>query len=260
MPKVSLIKKCIRGIATPFFTLRRKTTPQVEEIRVKVENLPQGLNGCRLAIVADLHIPDTLVDTAELLSILQNSQLDGILLAGDLTNKYNHFPTEKIAAFLHDLAAIAPTFAIAGNHETVQDRLPIYHTLVEQAGIIFLSDTSATLEHKGDSLYIYGTEKKRAPLPKAPPFPTILLFHYPEHAAKAVENGFICAACGHAHGGQVRFGKRGLFSPGQGFFPRYISGRYDFHEFPVIVSRGLGDSSLPIRINNRPHLPIIVLQ
>ncbi len=259
MHPLTILKTCIRGIAAPFFRLRRKMPPHIEEICVKVTNLPQNLINCRLAVIADLHLPDNLADTAQILATLRDRHIDAILIAGDLTNRYNTLPTAALTAFLKDLTGIAPTFAIAGNHELVADRFPVYRTLLEDAQITFLRDEHAALSCKGENLYIYGVCDPHTSIPQDLPYPTILLIHYPERAVKADTSGCICAVCGHAHGGQVRFGKRGLFSPGQGFFPQYISGQYTVNGFPVIVSRGLGDSSLPIRIKNRPHLPIITL-
>ncbi len=260
MRPLTAIKHGIRAVATPFFKLRRKLPIETENISVKVKDLPQELCGCRIAVVADLHLPDNIADTDDLLSLLTDEKPDCILLAGDLTNRYNKIYPAETAAFLQHLAAIAPVYAIAGNHETAAGRLPVYRTILEQAGICFLEDAIAHLNYKGESLYIYGVCDREKPLPQEMPFPAILLVHYPECAVKAATRGCICAVCGHAHGGQVRFGKRGLFSPGQGFFPRYISGLYATGDMPVLVSRGLGDSSLPIRIYNRPHLPIITLK
>ena len=67
--------------------------------------------------------------------------------------------------------------------------------------------------------------------------------------------------CGHTHGGQIRvpFLLNGLFAPGQGSFPEYAGGLYEMPDCTMIVSRGLGNSLFPLRINNRPELVIITL-
>ncbi len=259
MTPLDLIKCCIRGIATPFFRLRKKQPAEIENIFVKANNLPDALHGYKLAVVADLHLPDNLTETGLLLAQIQQERPDVIVLAGDITNRYNRVYPDEAIAFLKQLTAIAPVFAIAGNHERPAARLSIYREVLADAGIAFLHDALASIEYKGENLYIYGVFDPDKTLPKAFPHPTVLLVHHPESAVKAASCGCVCAVCGHAHGGQVRFGKRGLFSPGQGFFPRYISGRYDVNGFPVVVSRGLGDSSIPIRIKNRPHLPVITI-
>jgi len=260
MHPLTAIKHAIRGVAAPFFKWRRKSPAEIEYIDVKLKDLSESFDGYRIAVIADLHIPDNTADTDTLSVQLAAEKPDCILLAGDLTNRYNKVYPAETATVLRAVAAIAPTFAIAGNHETAEGRLPAYCEILEAVGIPLLRDTFASVDCKGKKLYIYGVCDADTPLPPDPPFPSILLIHYPEKAIKAAKSDFICAVCGHAHGGQVRFGKRGLFSPGQGFFPKYISGKYETDGFPVIVSRGLGDSSLPIRICNRPHLPIIILK
>ena len=66
---------------------------------------------------------------------------------------------------------------------------------------------------------------------------------------------------GHAHGGQVRIPGilNGLFSPGEGFFPKYAGGRYELEGgVTMIVSRGLAKSALP-RVFNPPELAVIEL-
>ena len=62
---------------------------------------------------------------------------------------------------------------------------------------------------------------------------------------------------GHAHGGQWRFFGRGVFSPGQGLFPKYTSGMYDGGRF--IVGRGLGNPIIIPRIFNSPEVLVIRL-
>ena len=73
---------------------------------------------------------------------------------------------------------------------------------------------------------------------------------------------------GHAHGGQWRLpGIGGLVAPGQGFFPKYTSGAYHAiscgetgsSETTMFVSRGLGNSLMPVRIFNRPEIVAVEL-
>ena len=68
---------------------------------------------------------------------------------------------------------------------------------------------------------------------------------------------------GHAHGGQIRFRRKGrwqgLYCHNQGLFPEYTS---DIHEGPygcMVVSRGLANTSQPLpRLFNAPELVYIV--
>ena len=89
----------------------------------------------------------------------------------------------------------------------------------------------------------------------------ILLIHHPEFPHRYAELGFDLVLCGHAHGGQWRIPGilNGIYAPGQGIFPEYAGGLYEYNEkTTMIVSRGLARESNAIpRIFNRPELVII---
>ena len=66
---------------------------------------------------------------------------------------------------------------------------------------------------------------------------------------------------GHAHGGQFRLPLiGGLIAPNQGLFPKYDDGLYSEGNTNMIVSRGLGNSIIPFRFNNRPEVVLIELK
>ena len=65
---------------------------------------------------------------------------------------------------------------------------------------------------------------------------------------------------GHAHGGQFRLPfLGGVIAPNQGLFPKYDAGIYTENGTTMIVSRGIGNSIIPVRINNPPEIVIIEL-
>lgn len=66
---------------------------------------------------------------------------------------------------------------------------------------------------------------------------------------------------GHAHGGQFRLPLiGGLVARNQGLFPKYDAGVYSEASTSMIVSRGLGNSIIPFRFNNRPEVVLIELK
>jgi len=89
----------------------------------------------------------------------------------------------------------------------------------------------------------------------------ILLCHRPELFDIYVKENIDLIFSGHAHGGQFRIPfVGGLVAPDQGLFPKYTSGAYTQNKSTMIVSRGLGNSIIPIRIFNRPEIVVVTLR
>src|SRR5699024_4548454 len=89
---------------------------------------------------------------------------------------------------------------------------------------------------------------------------SILLSHRPELFATYVSAKVDLVFTGHAHGGQFRIPFiGGLVAPHQGLFPQYTFGIYEEKATKMIVSRGLGNSIIPLRINNHPELVVVKL-
>ena len=65
---------------------------------------------------------------------------------------------------------------------------------------------------------------------------------------------------GHVHGGQFRIPFiGGVVAPNQGLFPEFDAGIYTDGDTNMLVSRGIGNSIIPLRINNRPEVILIEL-
>ena len=88
----------------------------------------------------------------------------------------------------------------------------------------------------------------------------MLLSHRPELFDTYVSSGVDLVLSGHAHGGQFRFLQKGFVAPNQGLLPEYTSGLYTLNGTQMIVSRGLGNSIIPMRVNNRPEVITVTLR
>ena len=89
---------------------------------------------------------------------------------------------------------------------------------------------------------------------------TVLLSHRPELMEIYTQFDIDLVLTGHAHGGQIRLPWIGaLYAPGQGFFPEYDAGLYRQGDTQMIVSRGIGNSLFPLRINNPPEVVLVTL-
>lgn len=88
----------------------------------------------------------------------------------------------------------------------------------------------------------------------------VLLSHRPEAFESYATQDIDLVLSGHAHGGQFRLPFiGGIVAPNQGFFPKYDSGMFSNNNTTMIVSRGLGNSIISIRFNNRPELVMVEL-
>lgn len=90
---------------------------------------------------------------------------------------------------------------------------------------------------------------------------TLLLSHRPEQIETYAQCGIDLVFSGHAHGGQMRipFTGQGGFAPNQGKFPKYTSGIHMLGDTALVISRGLGNSSFPFRVFNRPEIVLVEL-
>ena len=83
----------------------------------------------------------------------------------------------------------------------------------------------------------------------------VLLSHRPEAFEDYVSENIDLVLSGHAHGGQFRLPIiGGIVAPNQGLFPKYDAGIYSENYTTMVVSRGIGNSIIPIRFNNRPEI------
>lgn len=229
-----------------------------QPILLPCHDLPDAFHMARVAVVSDVHLPDTLVSLNTLVGCVTLQKPDAIFLTGDLTNSYTDMDGEALRELAERLTAIAPCFAIPGNHEMRLEREPLYREILTACGVHYLFDSYADWHKDGQTLRLYGMARRRpAPL-QVQGQPTIVLAHKPQYFPYYQKARWDIVVCGHAHGGQIRFKNQALYAPGQGFFPAYTNGVYHADNTTMVVSRGMGNSSIPCRIGNRPHMPLLI--
>ena len=234
-------------------------------------DLPQKVFGLRAAVVSDVHNRNH----SEILRRVSAENPEIILIPGDLFSALNpeeqHYapsekhPNEPSFDLLRSFASIAPTFLSLGNHESYAD--PENRAKIASTGAVLLEDGFVC--HNGiligglNSVMIPG-DKRNTPPPNTAflsEFATqegrkILLSHHPEVYFDHIRpHGIDLVISGHAHGGQWRIGKQGIWAPGQGLFPKYTKGIYfDGH---LVVSPGTANHTWVPRIFN-PETVIIL--
>lgn len=192
-----------------------------------------------LMVVSDLHDEPF----EDILPLLEGA--DALLVPGDVSDRYRQSAGRGIL-FLREAAKRLPTFFSVGNHETRQKEYRKVIGQIEETGAEVLINRYVRF----GEIWLGGWY-----LPEIVNEPDILdeferlegvkvlLCHKPEdyvHYIRGREIDLIVA--GHAHGGQIRIGDRGLYSPGQGLFPRYTRGMIDGR---LIISAGAGN---PVRL------------
>lgn len=246
---------------------------------VELDLLP-GEGSFTIAQVSDLHNAEFGGGNRELLAILEEAEPDLIAITGDLIDSRRTDPAPALA-FLEGAVELAPVCYVTGNHEfRAYDAYQDLKSQMEELGVIVLENESMVLEEvplrviglddpsfgvRSDpsatpEQILQGALTALAPQAGEEDLRTVLLAHRPEYVELYAQHGADLVLSGHAHGGQVRLpGVGGLYAPGQGFLPEYTSGLYQIGGTSLVVSRGLGNSLFPLRVNNRPEVVLVKL-
>lgn len=251
----------------------------VSEFTISSGRIPDAFSGFRIVHISDLHNGEFGKNNEELLRLMSESKPDIIVITGDLIDA-DRTNMEIALCFAQESVKIAPTYYVTGNHEAASSQRYILQDGLEAAGVIALEDKIIYLEREGEEIALVGLadpnftpiEDRLNGVPDMISAKlenligdesryTILLTHRPELFETYVDAGIDLAFSGHAHGGQFRLPFiGGLYAPNQGFFPKYDAGIYIDGNTNMVLSRGIGRSSIPFRFNNRPEVVVVELQ
>ncbi len=250
----------------------------VSEILISSDRLPDSFSGFRMAHVSDLHNTEFGEDNVTLLQMLSESQPDIIVITGGLIDT-RHTDIEIALSFAQESVKIAPNFYVTGDHEASSSQYDTLKAGLESAGVTVLEDEITYLEREEKTIALLGlsdpdftikgdlfgeipamVSTKLKNMLEQDTMYSVLLSHRPELFETYAACGVDLIFSGHAHGGQFRLQFiGGLIAPDQGLFPKYDAGLYTDGNTIMIVSRGLGNSIIPVRFNNRPEIVLIEL-
>ena len=254
------------------------TALELNTYTISSTRLPLSFDGFRIAHVSDLHNAKMGKDNEKLLTMLRDAAPDMIAITGDLIDSRN---TDIAIAlqFVEEAVKIAPCYYVTGNHEARVNEYGKLKAGMEAAGVIVLEDAQTEICLEGETItligvndpsyqtdYLFGDAEtvmntKLEYLCTDNDGFTVLLSHRPELFHTYADQNIDLILSGHAHGGQFRLPfVGGLVAPNQGLFPQYDAGIYEEENTHMLVSRGIGNSILPFRINNRPEVILIELQ
>ena len=239
---------------------------------VKHATIGTEFDGYKIAQISDFHNVGYNGTYDDIVAKLKEEQPDMIALTGDFIDRRT---TDYTLAFdfAKELVQIAPTYFVMGNHEGAAKELDTVLQQLFDVGVVLLQDNSVLIARGEDHMVIAGISDpvcdkeittdsriQQALQYNVENYPTILLSHRPELFDVYYKYDITLVMSGHAHGGQFRLPTGdGLFAPSQGWFPKYTEGVHVMNDTHLVISRGLGHSSFPFRINNAPELVFITL-
>lgn len=243
-----------------------------ESVSAPSDRLPAAFDGLRVVELADLHGREFGPGNRDLLKAVRDAKPDLITLDGDLADEYTDL--EVIRVLAGELVEIAPVYYVTGNHEWAMDGRKELFDILEEAGVTALHNDYVRLERDGQFIILAGVDDPNGPWDQKSPETlmeeiraecgdpyVLLLAHRNDQLRRWAALDVDLVLTGHAHGGVIRLPfVGGLLGTGMQFFPEYTAGIYRAGRACMFVSRGLGNSGIPFRLFNRPHLPVISLR
>lgn len=253
---------------------------RVTRLRIALPGLPPAWDGLRVVQLADFHANGPRVSDAFLARAKQvalDFAPDLVAITGDFFEDGEW--SEKGALYRRWPAGL-PVLAVLGNHDYRggpgnRDRLIAQ---LHESGILLLRNSATTIPVRGCRAWVAGTDDPhsgRHSIPQTlrdvPDCEDVLLLlaHSPVAANELPIGRVRLMLAGHTHGGQVR-----LLPSGQVPFvnqlralrglprrpdPPFLRGWGWVRGTVLVVSDGLGVSTLPIRLRTRPQVILIEL-
>ncbi len=238
----------------------------VERFEYISKSINKKFDGFKILHISDLHNKMFFNKQEYIVKKIKKQNPDIIVITGDIIDRRS-IDLTPTKIFIEKVKDIAPVLYVEGNHEVDHKMYDDLMKIFSDNGVNVLNDMKYLYKKEDSSLEFVGV---RDPLSfsgfgdiikkyKNEDF-NILLTHRTEEFEMYKENKYNIIFSGHAHGGQFRLFNQGIFSPGQGLFPKYTSGEYKENESSMYVSRGLGNSRFPFRLFNHPHIIVVELK
>lgn len=273
-----ILKTGLYGLSTYAFAgsaygLLERNQLEINERRLPIPNLPEGLRGFSIGFICDVHsgIFMSREDMVEYAQIVASMDTDLVVIPGDFVTSQIREIYPFVEAF-GDLRAPHGVYGCLGNHEFFADRSGDYLTReLEQGGIHILRNESTLIKVNGTSLNLIGVDDIRRTMnPQQvidqslthvdPDAPKILLCHKPYYFETFASRNIDLTLAGHTHGGQIVFARFGStnISPAS-LASKYVWGLYEQDNSKMYVTRGVGVIGVPFRVNCPPEITKIVL-
>jgi predicted MPP superfamily phosphohydrolase len=232
---------------------------------LQIPNLPRALVGLRLIHLTDLHLRERWHPAYDrLLDRVREANADLLLFTGDFVDdKRDHTPAlPTVRRMAAGLRAKRGVYAVLGNHDQLAFGPRLSETPIE-----LISGVRRLVPFDGGTVELIGLPGAiRRDLPPAfadalppPPGPAdttvrVVLSHYPDHVARTAVLKPHLFLAGHTHGGQVCLPGGVPIIKHDTLPRRYCSGVHRYGDTWLVVGRGFGSTTLPLRVFCPPEV------
>lgn len=201
----------------------------------------------QLLFIADIHRRTIKAD-------LIDFPIDLIVIGGDLVEK--GVPLKRVAENIKNLTAIAPVYFVWGNNDREVGE-EFLRSIFEETGVTIIENDAILLKNSNNPCWFSAVDDQSKEVQKAlkkcrDKDAIVFIAHNPEvfPSLKNVPVQVDLMLAGHYHGGQIRFGKFGIYPLGS--FST-VDG------VPTLISNGYGTTLVPFRFGAKPECHIIDL-
>ena len=245
------------GLVEPF-------TLEAISHEILLPNLPKALGGLKVVQLTDPHRGELTPDSIIRAAVRQAAawQPDLVVLTGDYV-RWDAADTLPFAQLLEPLTPRLGMVGILGNHDYEYPNR-VARTLTDVAGVQMLRNANLEI---ASGLWVSGIEDTWKGIPdpaealqRVPGDAALLFLTHNPVGVRYVQDRPCIALSGHTHGGQFRVpGIAPHFPPGMEGFAQ-IDGWGTYDKARLYISRGIGCTAYPIRLNCPPEVTLFTLR
>ncbi len=243
--------------------------PQVKRLTLRLERLPQAMDGTTIVQISDLHIGPTIKGDwlAQVVARVNELSADVVAITGDLVDG-SVGELGRHTACLADLKARHGSYFVTGNHEYYSG-VEQWEAEIQRLGVRVLRNERVTIGD-GEASYElagiddptgrhmaegHGPNLERALAGLAAEREVVLLAHQPVAIYEAAKRGVGLQLSGHTHGGQIwPWGYLVRFQQ------PFVQGLATYGPTQIYVSRGTGYWGPPMRLGAPAEITLIELR
>lgn len=244
-------------------------TFEVREYKIQNKNIPDSFVGLKIVHFSDVHYGTTIKENEfkNIVKKINDIRPDLVLFTGDLFDKNIDYSTKELDTLKKELGAIKSKlgkFAVTGNHDYKNNT---FNAIMDESGFkifknsysfiyhkdltpIFIGGVPSSLQDKQDFEELFSYQLAEEDNQQ---YYKIILMHEPDNITKLNTYDIDLVLAGHSHNGQIRLPFIGAVITPQGA-KNYYDDYYKVDKTDLFISGGLGTSTLPVRLLNKPSI------